>query len=199
MKLSLPVIYMKNIIFLGPINCKCGSYNIAIYKDSTYHTSGCSFRCNNNLCRRRYPIRINSLFEKFSYIRLEIIAEIINCFISLDINAKKAQQYLLNEKNIKISNRSINKIYKELRNIICEYLLIVYESEPLSEKKENSYFEIDESLFGHRDGKPIWIIGAINTQNKSFRLEGVNERNAVIIKHFISKYIETGNNIITDG
>jgi len=86
-----------------------------------------------------------------------------------------------------------------LRNIIYKYQLIVYKSETLGTKNENSYFAIDESLFGHRDGKPIWIIDAINTQAKAFRLEGVNERNAVIIKNFINKYIETSNNIFTEG
>ena len=64
---------------------------------------------------------------------------------------------------------------------------------------KNSFLAIDESLFGHRQGKQLWIIGAINTQSKEFRLEGVYERNGENIKKFITKYIESGNNIITDG
>jgi len=75
--------------------------------------------------------------------------EIINSFIFLELNAKKAQHILFNEKNINILNRLVNKIYKELRNIIYKYQLIVYKSETLGTKNENSYFAIDESLFGY--------------------------------------------------
>ena len=49
------------------------------------------------------------------------MAEVINCFICLELNTKKVKNYLLNEKNIKISHRLINNIYKEWRNIIYKY------------------------------------------------------------------------------
>ena len=42
-------------------------------------------------------------------------------------------------------------------------------------------------------------MGAINTSNHDFRLEGVFERNSTIIEKFITKNIEAGNNIIIDG
>ena len=122
--------YFANYLFEksylpGPIKCVCGGTSFVIYKDSTNQTSGCSFRCPNTFCRRRYPIKINSLFEKFAYIRLDIMAEVINCFICLELNAKKAKKYLL--------------IYK--------YQHIVYETEIFGEKDKNSFFAIDESLF----------------------------------------------------
>ena len=82
-----------------PIKCICGGNSFVIYQDSTNLTSGCSFRCPNTLCRRRYPIRINSLLEKFAYFRLDTMTEVINCFICLELNAKKPKNYLLNEKN----------------------------------------------------------------------------------------------------
>ena len=74
-----------------------------------------------------------------------------------------------------------------MRNIIYKYQHIVYETEIFGEKDKNSFFAIDESLFGHRQGKQLWIIGAINTQSKEFRLEGVYERNGENIKKIYHK------------
>ena len=93
------------------------------------------------------------MFNKFPIIRLYIESEIIICFLILEFNAKKAQTYLKEEKNISVSLRVINNIYAELRSIIYIYLLIVYDSVPLGERNNNSYFACNESLFGVRKGK----------------------------------------------
>lgn len=42
------------------------------------------------------------------------------------------------------------------------------------------------------------IIGAISFQTKEFRLEGLEDRTISNMEIFIKKYIEPGNNIITD-
>ena len=70
----------KKNYFQDPIKCICEGTSFVIYKDSTKQTSGYSFRCPNTLFRRRYPIRINSLFDKFAYIRLDTMTEVKNCF-----------------------------------------------------------------------------------------------------------------------
>ena len=56
---------------------------------------------------------------------------------------------------------------------------------------------IDESLFTYgKNGMQIWVIGAINTTTKEFRVEPIKERNSESIKLFISSYIDTSNHII---
>ena len=81
-------LYVKGFL-PGPIKSSCGGTNFNIYKDSQYSTSQSSFRCLNNSCRKRYQIRINSLFHKFPYIRLDLISEIINCFVTFEFNVNK--------------------------------------------------------------------------------------------------------------
>ena len=95
-------LYVKGFL-PGPIKCSCGGTNFNIYKDSQYCISQCSFRCLNISCRKRYQIRINSLFNKFPYIRLDLISEIINSFITLEFNVKQTKQYLENEKHRSIT------------------------------------------------------------------------------------------------
>ena len=191
-------LYVKGFL-PGPIKCSCGGTNFNIYKDSQYSTSQCSFKCLNNSCRKRYQIRINSLFNKFPYIRLDLISEIINCFLTLEFNVKRTKQYLENEKHRTISSNVLNKIYKELRTIIYDYMRIVYASEIFAPKNAHSFFAVDECLFSHKNGRQIWILGAINTQTKEFRLEATLDRSEATLKKFIMKYIEEGNTIITDG
>ena len=148
---------------------------------------------------QRYQIRINSLFNKFAYVRLDLISEVINCFINLEFNVKKTKHYLANEKNRNISITLLNKILKELRNIIYDYMHIVYESELFGPKNTHSYFAVDECLFSHKNGRKIWILGAINTQTTEFRLEATLDRSEITLKKFITKYIEEENSIITNG
>ena len=87
------------------------------------------------------------MFNKFPFKRLDLASEIIICFLILEFNAKKAQTYLKEEKNISVSLRVINNIYSELRRIIYTYLRIDYDSVPLGERNNNSYFACDKSLF----------------------------------------------------
>lgn len=61
-------------------------------------------------------------------------------------------------------------------------------------------FSIDESLFTHgKNRMQVWIIGAINTTTKEFRIEPIKERYSELINTFISSYIDKGNHIICDG
>ena len=65
-------LYQKKFL-PGPGQCKCGTKNFAIYKDTSSKTSLCSFHCVNNLCRLKYPIRINSFYSQFPMIPLRIV------------------------------------------------------------------------------------------------------------------------------
>lgn len=69
----------------------------------------------------------------------------------------------------------------------------------MGEKNENKYFSVDESLINHIDGKQVCLLGIIDNASKYFRLEAVFNRDEITIKSFISKNVEIGNNIVSDG
>lgn len=48
-----------------------------------------------------------------------------------------------------VSKITVDKEYKEIRNSIYKYLLIVYNTEKISDKNKNENFSVDECLFGH--------------------------------------------------
>jgi len=109
--------------------------------------------CSNYACRKKFSIRKNSIFELFPYTPLLVISEIISCFIVKEFNISKAYEFLKKEKNIDVSTRTIRKIFNKLRDLIIHYLFVVYNSEVLGEENKNGFFALDESLFGHVDGK----------------------------------------------
>ena len=79
-------------------------------------------------------------------------------------------------------------------------MYLYYSTDLLSDKNTHKNLAIDESLFTHgKNGMQIWVIGAINTTTKEFRIEPIKERNSETIKLFISSYIDKGNHIICDG
>ena len=83
----------------GPFSCKCNTKIFYIQHDKSGKTSGICFRCSNNQCKLKYPIRINSLFSKCPFIKLRDMSEIIYYFLCLELNAKKAPKYLKEHKN----------------------------------------------------------------------------------------------------
>ena len=89
-------------------------------------------RCSNYVCRIKYPILINSIFEKFPFFKILDIIEIIYAFLCLEKNAQMPHKYLKENKNIIISNPSLLIIYEELGDIINKYMKIVYGSETIS-------------------------------------------------------------------
>ena len=156
-------------------------------------------RCSNYVCRIKYPILINSIFEKFPFFKILDIIEIIYAFLCLEKNAQKAHKYLKENKNIIISNPSLLIIYEELGDIINKYMKIVYGSETISLTDNREYFLVDESLISHKHNKQIWLTGIINNITKYFRIEGTLNRDSDTLKNFIVKYVDKGNTIISDG
>ena len=54
-----------------------------------------------------------------------------------------------------------------MRYIIYGYYFIQYKTETLSYKNNQSeFYSIENSLFGHKNNKQIWMLGAINNINK---------------------------------
>ena len=65
----------------GPLKCSlCNGINFSIQNDRNNKTSGFCFRCLNYKCKKKYNIRINSIFEKFPQQKLSLITEIIKSF-----------------------------------------------------------------------------------------------------------------------
>ena len=94
--------------------------------------------------------------------------------------------------------KTILDIYNDIKDIIYRYLQIIYQDEKLGIKDANEFFSIDEPLICHKDGKQLWLLGAVNNNTKSFRIEATFSRDTETIKKFINKFIEKGNTIITD-
>ena len=114
--------YLHKMGYLpGPYQCSCGTKNFVIYADSNCKTTNCSFRCINSKCRLKFPIRINSFFEKYNHKSLTQISEIIKCFIVRELNAEKTKEFLKNEYNITIALPTLYLIFKDIREIIYEY------------------------------------------------------------------------------
>ena len=118
-------LYIKSYL-LGPTKCFCGSKNFDIQIFTHNKTHNCCFRCLNNKCRKPHSIVTNSFFAKFSYKSLQVISEIIKCFICKEINAEKAYLYIKEEKQISITKDLILRVYKEIRDVIYRYFRILY-------------------------------------------------------------------------
>ena len=76
---------------------------------------------------------------------------------------------------------------------------ITYQSNMLGEKDENKFFSIDESLISHLGGKKVWLFGIIENIKKEFHLEASFKGDETTIKIFISKFVDKGNTIFSDG
>jgi len=68
----------------------------------------------------------------------------------------------------------------------------------LGDVNQYGYFSVEESLFAHSHNKQVWILGIINNTSKDFRLDGIFNRDTNSLKNFITKYVKTGNTIISD-
>ena len=95
-------LYIKGYL-PGSTICCCGSKNFDIQIFTHNKTHNCCFQCLNNKCRKPHPIVTNSFFVKFSYNSLQVISEIIKCFICKEINAEKAYLNRKEEKQISIT------------------------------------------------------------------------------------------------
>ena len=81
-------------------------------------------------------------------------------------------------KKSNISKKVVNYVFIEIPNILHKYFIIQYQTDPLGEKDAHKFFYVDESLFSHRKGKAICILGAVDTTNKDFRFKGSYDRDS---------------------
>ena len=131
----------------GPDICKCGAKKFTIQNYHESKTSGCIFRCINSKCRQRFPIRVNSFFERHPYVSLKLCSEIIKCCICFEFNITKTKKYINTEKNTFVSTNVIRKIYESIRFIMYKYLRFKYITEKISVENKHQCFSVDESEF----------------------------------------------------
>jgi hypothetical protein len=98
---------------------------------------------------------INSIFAKFPNQRLDIISEILKCFLCLEKNVNETVEYIKEYKKIKVTKRTFSLAFKESRDIIYRYLELTYQTELLGDLSQGGYFSVDESLFRHSDNAQI--------------------------------------------
>lgn len=67
----------------------------------------------------------------------------------MKIAAKKAYNYLIDEKQINLSELQIRKIYSKIREIIYYYYILEYESEDFTLENQHHHFSLDDSFFCH--------------------------------------------------
>ena len=120
-------------------------FTIKNYTESK--TSGCCFRCINTKCRWRFQIRINSFFDRHSYISLKLCSEIIKCCLCLELNIGNTKKYINHERQTIVSKNVIRKVFASIRDILYKYMRFMYLTEKLSLKNKNDKFSVDESVF----------------------------------------------------
>ena len=189
---------MKIDILKGPEKCVCNSQIFAIQKSSSNKTSNCCYLCQNYKCRKKYPIKINTFFSELPFQKLHEVIEILLCFIYYDYNVEKANKYLEETKNIKISKITLLGIYQKIRDVTHQYMNNIYEIEFISEENKRESFLADECLINHSNNEQIWVFGVVNNTPKKFRIVGTISRDANAISKFIKTFIFPGNTIIAD-
>ena len=187
-------------ILIKPVICpKCGKNKIIIHKYSKMQTTKLCFRCMRYKRKKIIPIRENSFFSYFAKISINECLEVIKCFFSLNINAKKAYTYLTQQKFLNISEQLIRNIYTKIRETLYYYYFIEYETEDFALENAHYHYSVDESLFYHDlNCKQIWVLGITENETKNFRVVVSYNRDEEMLKTFIKKFIPRGNIIISD-
>ena len=71
---------------------------------------------------------------------MDTITKILELFLCDDINVEKAYSALKEKYNFTISKLKLYEIYREIRNVIHKYLLIIYQTEDLGAENEGCIF-----------------------------------------------------------
>ena len=95
------------------------------------------------------------------------------------------------------SYNTILNILQNIRKVIAENTKEKYKNFYIGGENKNE--AVDESLFVHgSEGEQIWVVGGIQTDNKSVRIDVIPTRNADNLSIFCENHINPGNNIFTD-
>ena len=80
-----------------------------------------------------------------------VISEILNCFLVRELNAEKTVNFLKHEFKVDINIQTIYGIFKEIREVIYQYMDKKYQTEILGLKDEHEIYSMDESLIWHNN------------------------------------------------
>jgi hypothetical protein len=75
----------------------------------------------------------------------------MNCFLVRELNAAKIESILKEEFNADITIETIFSIFKEIKEVIYQYMDKMNQTEKLVLK--DKIYSMDESLIGHNKGK----------------------------------------------
>ena len=92
-----------------PDKYKCWNKKLILSKNNRIKTFGYCFRCSKKNYKKVYLLYNNSFFEDFKNIQIKDIIEVFRCFIDYIFNSIEVKNYLVNTKNIIISDPIIKK------------------------------------------------------------------------------------------
>ena len=98
-----------------------------------------------------------------------------------------------------MSDKIIRKVFHKIRETLYYYYLIVYNVEEFAVENKREYFSCEESKFTTLNNEIIWVLDMRNTETKDFLLVVTKIKDTEKIKAFITRYIPSGNFIVTDG
>lgn len=194
----------KDYIFAPKI---CPTCNFGTYEIKKYTNPNCInifyCRCNNTKCRKKCNLRYYSVFRLAKKVPASIVYKIIEKFILEGSNAHELFKYINNTYKIKLAESTLQKILKNIRYILAEYMKKNYDSSLIGGINENNIpriVAIDESLFLHDSlGNQIWVVGGIETKELRMRLNVINLRNSENLETFIFNNFKEGTHFTHDG
>jgi len=189
--------WLRNNNILRP-TYYCCRIQCHIVEDNT-RLDGQEFRCVNRACRRRYSIRIHTLWNNFRRIPLVLLVRLIFYYFVGEFSAARAAR-LLNDAGLQITARSVRRLYSDVRRMVLNHIQRTFFSGLL-----RGTIEIDEALFTHRPGpgrrglRQIWAIGLVERASGLAFVFVVPDRTSATINGLIRRYTLRGSLIIHDG
>ena len=157
-------------------------------------------KCIIPSCQKRENIKKYSILKCAKTIPASIIFNKIQYFIIEKKNAKDIEKILKDSYQCVPNYSTITKEIDNVKFCIAEYLKYAYKIVQIGGDPEaNRTVAIDETLITHKDGKQVWIVGAIDTTTKNVRLDYLPERNGHNLKIFVNNHILPGTNLTHDG
>lgn len=96
--------------------------NNVIKRYSKYKINPYCFTCIKRISKKIYPLLKGSFYDKFKF--LNILYDILRCFMDYNFNIKEAFNYLINIKLYSLPEKIICEFYNEIRKIIYKYYII---------------------------------------------------------------------------
>ena len=176
----------------------CCQLRCNIIADRT-RLDGEEFRCVNRGCRRRFSIRVGTVWENFRRVPLVVLVRLVFYYYIEEISASKAARFLQRTGFI-LSSRAVRRIYSDVRRMVLNHM-----QRHVFPGLLRGTIEIDEALFTHRAGpgrrglRQVWAIGLVERRSGLGYVFIVPDRTSATINRLIRRYTLRGSLIIHDG